>query len=61
LLFSEEIFAAIPRTLDAALQPSAQARVVTEARPPFRITHVNAAWEGLCGFTRAEAVGQVRH
>jgi hypothetical protein len=60
LLFSEEIFAAIPRTLDAALQPSAQARVVTEARPPFRITHVNAAWEGLCGFTRAEAVGQVQ-
>lgn len=36
----------LPRTLKAALQPSKQARVITEARYPFRITHVNDAWEG---------------
>ena len=35
-----------------------QARVITESVPPFRITHVNDAWEGLCGFTRQEAVGK---
>lgn len=32
--------------------------VVTEARPPFVITHVNAAWEQACGYTAAEALGR---
>lgn len=32
--------------------------VITEARPPFRITHVNQAWTSLCGFSATEAVGQ---
>ena len=36
----------------------AQARVITEASRPFRITHVNDAWVGLCGFTLEEAQGQ---
>jgi len=31
--------------------------VVTEAISPFRITHVNAAWEGLCGYSSKEAIG----
>ena len=35
-----------PRNLLAALQPSMQARVITESVAPFRITHVNEAWEG---------------
>lgn len=51
-------FLSIPRTLSAALLPSPQARVITELNPPFRITHVNEAWEGLCGFSRDEAVGR---
>lgn len=36
---------------------SDEARVVTEAAPPFRITHVNAAWEELCGYRRADVLG----
>lgn len=36
---------------------SDEARVITEATPPFRITHVNAAWEELCGYRRAEVLG----
>jgi len=51
-------FSSIPRNLKAALLPSPQARVITEVQPPFRITHVNAAWEGLCGFSQSEALGK---
>jgi PAS domain S-box-containing protein len=47
-----------PNTLDAALADSNEARVVTEAVRPFRITHVNEAWSDLCGFTADEACGQ---
>lgn len=53
-------FAQLPREVNAALSSSAasqQARVITEARPPFRITYVNDAWVGLCGFSSQEAVG----
>lgn len=53
----DEVFAAIPRTLSAAMAPSHQARVITEMEHPFRIVHVNEAWEGLCGFSKSEAVG----
>jgi len=47
----------IPKTLQGALS-SNKAVVVTECIPPFKITHVNSAWEGLCGFSRAEAIGK---
>lgn len=47
----------LPITLTQLLS-SADAVVITEATFPFRITHVNQAWEGLCGYTAAEAVGQ---
>ncbi|GBG00598.1 hypothetical protein Rsub_13408 [Raphidocelis subcapitata] len=55
-----------PTTFAGALQPgAAQARVVTEAAPPFRVVHVgaacpqtrphvNAAWERLCGWRAAD-------
>jgi len=32
--------------------------VITEYKPPFKIVHVNKAWENLCGFTSAEAIGK---
>jgi len=47
----------IPKTLQSALS-SKKAVVVTECIPPFKITHVNSAWENLCGFSRAEAIGK---
>jgi len=47
-----------PNTLEQALSHSKEARVVTEASRPFRITHVNEAWTDLCGFTAEEACGQ---
>jgi len=47
----------IPKTLQSALS-SNKAIVITECVPPFKITHVNNAWEGLCGFSREEAIGK---
>jgi PAS domain S-box-containing protein len=49
----------MPLTLEAALQPSADMIVVTEALPPYRIVHVNSAWSRTCGWTAEQAVGQV--
>ena len=45
-------------TLAQALRPSHEARVITEATRPFRITHVNEAWTQLCGFSAEEARGE---
>ncbi len=47
-----------PNTLQQALKPSHEARVITEATRPFRITHVNEAWTKLCGFNPEEACGR---
>ena len=52
-----EPYAAVPNTLEDALQESKDARVVTSATRPFVIEHVNDAWTKLCGFTAEEAVG----
>ena len=47
----------LPATLDQVLANplDSRAMVVTEARAPFRIVHVNDAWVGLCGFSHDEA------
>jgi hypothetical protein len=37
---------------------SDDARVVTKVKPPLRITHVNASWEEVCGYSRAEVIGR---
>lgn len=47
-----------PNTLRSALQHSEEARVITEAAHPFRITHVNQAWVNLCGFSEEESRGK---
>ena len=51
------VYHPLPMDLVRALS-SPDAVVVTESHAPFRITHVNHAWEGLCGFTSSEAVGK---
>lgn len=43
-----------PSTLPCAAR---QARVVTEPHPPFKVVHVNRAWEQLCGWREAEVQG----
>ncbi|KAG8468926.1 hypothetical protein KFE25_007444 [Diacronema lutheri] len=48
----------MPLTLEAALEPSSDMIVVTEALPPYRIVHVNAAWSRVVGFSAEEAIGQ---
>merc|ERR1719274_176452 len=49
---------AVPNTIEEAVCPSEEARVVTSAERPFVIEHVNDAWCRLCGFSREEAVGK---
>jgi PAS domain S-box-containing protein len=47
----------LPESFREVLQHETdQAIVVTTLQPPHVIIHVNAAWENLCGYTKAEAV-----
>jgi len=48
----------LPLTFQEVLRQSDtdQALVITTAVAPHVIVHVNAAWENLCGFTKAEAL-----
>jgi PAS domain-containing protein len=47
----------LPETFREVLQNETdQAIVVTTLQSPHMIIHVNAAWENLCGYTKAEAV-----
>lgn len=49
----------LPRTLEDALRcQTSRAIVITEATKPFRIVHVNHAWEGLCGYSFVQAQHQ---
>jgi len=48
----------LPRSYEEAVQESIQARVITSIVRPFEICHVNAAWEGLCGFSKDESIGK---
>jgi PAS domain S-box-containing protein len=54
---TKNILQHMPRRLLDALT-NEEPTVVTEATPPFRISHVNAAWCKQCGFTAEEAVGR---
>ena len=47
----------LPTTIEAALQPSSEARIITEPAEPFRIVHVNEAWCRTCGFDAEEVLG----
>lgn len=48
----------LPTTIEQALQPSREARIITEPNEPFRILHVNEVWCQACGFDAEEALGQ---
>lgn len=52
----------LPRSLQEVVQECSpfqdSAIVVTESKPPFKIVHVNEAWETLCGYKRTECVGK---
>mmetsp|Transcript_102394 Transcript_102394/g.141560 ORF Transcript_102394/g.141560 Transcript_102394/m.141560 type:complete len:206 (-) Transcript_102394:291-908(-) len=45
-------------TLQQAVSNTSDAVVLTEARPPYAITHVNAPWCKMCGYTQEEVEGQ---
>jgi PAS domain-containing protein len=47
----------LPETFrDVLMYETDKAIVVTTTEAPYMIVHVNAAWENLCGFTKAEAL-----
>ena len=49
----------LPRTLADALRcQTSRAIVITEIHKPFRIVHVNLAWEGLCHYSFVQAQNQ---
>lgn len=54
----DRIFKTVPNTLDQALQPSDEARVITSATRPFVIEYVNGPWTKLCGYDPDECVGK---
>lgn len=55
-------FQSLPKTVGdidpVRLDGETRAIVVTDIKSPFRITHVNTAWEALCGYTREECKGK---
>ncbi|CAM9439255.1 unnamed protein product [Scytosiphon promiscuus] len=51
-------FPPVPNTLENALKDEKTRIVVTTAKRPFRITHVNKAWTELCGFELEECAGK---
>lgn len=49
----------IPGSLEMALMHCAyEARVITEARPPYSIVHVNEAWSKLTKYSQMEVEGK---
>ena len=45
-------------TIEEALSPSTQARVLTKADNTLHIEHVNEAWTRLCGYTNENSYGK---
>jgi len=48
----------LPTTIEMALLPSTESRVITEPEEPFRILHVNDVWCHLCGYDAEEVIGE---
>lgn len=46
----------LPRDISQAMSDS-RPLVITSSVSPFKVIHVNDAWEGLCGYTAEEAIG----
>lgn len=45
--------AVVPNTLELALQPSQEARVILKGEPPYPVLHVNQAWTRALGYTQS--------
>lgn len=50
--------AGTPYTLEGAMQPSTQPRLVVDIEPPFTVTWANPAWEALAGLEWGAVEGQ---
>mmetsp|Transcript_5127 Transcript_5127/g.15630 ORF Transcript_5127/g.15630 Transcript_5127/m.15630 type:complete len:505 (-) Transcript_5127:599-2113(-) len=50
--------ASLPTTLEQALAPSDESRIITEPNEPYRIAHVNEEWCRVCGYDAEEALGR---
>jgi PAS domain S-box-containing protein len=48
----------LPTTIEMALLPSTESRVITEPEEPFRILHVNHVWCHVCGYDAEEVIGE---
>ena len=48
----------LPTTIEAALVPSNESRIITEPDEPYRIIHVNEVWCRTCGYEAEEVLGQ---
>jgi len=48
----------LPTSIEVALQPASEARIITEPEEPFRIVHVNEYWCRTCGYDAEEVLGQ---
>ena len=48
----------LPTTIEMALLPSTESRVITEPEEPFRILHVNDVWCHVCGYDAEEVIGE---
>jgi hypothetical protein len=47
----------IPNTINMALQPSREARVITKSHAPLSVIHINEAWTEKTSVTQSEAEG----
>jgi PAS domain S-box-containing protein len=56
LLKNHSLKETLPKTVKDALNDE-RPIVITTAKSPFRVVDVNGAWEGLCGYSREEAIG----
>ena len=48
----------LPTTIEMALLPSTESRVITEPEEPYRILHVNDVWCHVCGYDAEEVIGE---
>ena len=54
----QPLLGTLPTTIEMALLPSTESRVITEPMEPFRILHVNEVWCHVCGYDAEEVIGE---
>ena len=48
----------IPQNIEQAKALTSVAVVITDSKPPFRISYVNQEWCRLCGYPMEEVIGR---